>query len=216
MKMPPLRFHFYGIRLRILLVLVLIGVIYALPSFNILNSVDAFAILIALVTIAIFSIGFHTFNTTSKSYLSLRNHRKKFFWSAEIFADLVCLWGGLMMNGFFYLYYQESITTPLIITLIVFPFLFFTVVHSIGSGVALLLRNRFSQILALNVVILGVALFYKTLWENRTVLQQLLLLIPISIYPYDYPYAYTLLITIITVFSLLLAFINYLIFTKKR
>ncbi|MFA6889617.1 MAG: hypothetical protein WCQ80_01175 [Bacilli bacterium] len=213
MKRPPLRLYFYGIRLFLLITLIFLGLTYTLPMIIPLHPADGFALLIGEVMVLVFGFGFHTFYTTSKTYLSIRSHRERFFMSSERLGLTLSVIGSAIIIGYFFLYNTQPIDTVLITTLIVFPFIFLAIIHSMGVLAALILKNRLMQLVSLAFLTIAITFFYADIWTNRLILQQMLILFPLRFYGLIF---YYLLIGGLVFILIVLTGINRLIYIKKR
>lgn len=212
MRLPPLRLHLYGIRLRIVYSFLAIALTFVLSYIFRSYIADFLSVLIFELIIMNFVLGYHEFHTTSASYLSLRSHRKSFFISSILFGLVVSLILGGIINAYYYLYEGASLPQISYVNLIIFPTLIFYLVYLLGNCFAIFVKPPRLVWTFIGLGILGIALFYKQLWGWRYYLQQVFLLLPILL---TGPIPFYVLIIASLIPPCLVILFNYLTFSKK-
>ncbi len=212
MRFPPLRLHFYGIRLRLLFSFLVISITFCLPLIFQNYEKDVFSIISLELIVVIFALGYHEFHTTSKSYLSLRNHRQFFFISSLLFGLFFSLVLASIAIAYYFVYSRASITSIDYFSFITLPILILYFAYLLGNCFAIIVKSRQIIWSFIGLSILLVALNYQVIWEKRYLLQTIFflsLLLP-SLIPF-----YLLLVVILIVLILLIIF-NFVVYTKRN
>ncbi len=212
MKLPPLRLHYYGIRGRIIFCVLAVLAIFFSPYLLGFEKVDVYSVLLFFLMVLMFSFGLHEYHTTSQSYLSLRNHRRHFFLSSTILGACLSVLAMLVAMGYFF-FYEGPLDTKTLISIIVFPTLVNFFIYFFGCLFALIFNRRWIQLSLLGLVLVLITLFYKPIWASRNDLQALLIALPSY---YVDTIAFYILIGMVIVPTVIVAVLNYVLYTKKR